>query len=326
MLRHLTPIVRRVVSLSLAAACSHSHATAPPPAATPTPAPSPPPPAAATQLHAMQVNSTVLSYRLVGDQGTPVVFVHDSYGDLDDWRSQVEAFARTHRVFVYSRRYHPPNPPQDDGQVYSPQLHAEDLAALLPVLGLAPVHVVGSGYGAYIALALAREHPELVRTLVLEEPPALPFLLRSPAGDSLRRAFIAATLDPARAAFARGDSLAGLRLFVDGMTDRPGSFDNLPAAARARVVAHSFEMRREMLADRQQYMPSLDCAALGRLAMPVLLIQGERSPRMYHVITTELAHCLQSDTVVTIPGAGHPVNATNPAAYNQIVLQYLATH
>jgi non-heme chloroperoxidase len=274
----------------------------------------------------MRVNGAVLSYRLAGDQGTPVVFIHGSYGDLDDWSSQVKTFARTHRVFVYSRRYHPPNPPQNDGHVYSPQLHAEDLAALLPVLGLAPAHVVGSGYGAYVALALAREHPDLVRTLVLGEPPVLAFLLRSPAGDSLRRAFVAATLDPARDAFARGDSVAGLRLFVDGTTDRLGTFDNLPAPARARVVAHSFEMRREMLADRQEYLPALDCAALGRLAMPVLLIQGERSPRMYHVITTELARCLQSDTLITIPAAGHAIHATNPAAYNQTVLQYLATH
>jgi pimeloyl-ACP methyl ester carboxylesterase len=227
---------------------------------------------------------------------------------------------------AYSRRYHPPNPPQDDGQVYSPQLHADDLAALLSVLGNTPAHVVGAGYGALVALALAQEHPELIRTLVLGEPPAIPFLLRSPAGDSLRRALITTTLDPARAAFARGDSVAGLRLFVDGMADRPGTFDNLPAALRARVVAHAFELRREMLADRQQYMPTLQCGALGQLAMPVLLLQGERSPQIFHIITAELARCLQSDTVITIPTAGHAINATNAAAFNQTVLQYIATH
>jgi pimeloyl-ACP methyl ester carboxylesterase len=279
-----------------------------------------------TELRAMRVNGAVLSYRLAGDQGTPVVFIHGSYGDLNDWSAQVGAFGRTHRVFVYSRRYHPPNPPQDDGQAYSPQLHAEDLAALLPVVGLAPAHIVGSGYGAYVALALAREHPDLVRTLVLGEPPVLPFLLRSPGGDSLRRALIAATLDPARAAFARGDSVTGLRLFVDGTNDRPGTFDNLPAPVRARVLAHAFEMRREMLTDRQVYLPPLDCAGLGRLAMPALLLQGERSPRMYHIMTAELGQCLQTDTVITIPAAGHAINSTNPASFNQTVLQYLGTH
>jgi pimeloyl-ACP methyl ester carboxylesterase len=205
-------------------------------------------------------------------------------------------------------------------------VHAEDLAALLQALALSPAHVVGSDYGAYVALMLAREHPELVRTLVLGEPPAVPMLLRSPAGDSLRRLLIARTLDPARAAFARGDTVGGLRLFVDGVTDGPGAFDRLPAPTRTRILAHAFEMRREMLADRQDYLPALDCPLLGRLPMPVLLLQGERSPRMFHIITTELSNCLQSDTVITIPGAGHAMQATNPAAFNQTVLTYIATH
>ena len=274
----------------------------------------------------MQVNHTLLSFRTIGATGTPVVLVHDSYGDLDDWGAQLGAFGATHRVLVYSRRYHPPNPPQDDGQVYSPELHAEDLAALLVALGLAPAHVVGGGYGAYVALALAIEHPDLVRTLVLGEPPIISFLLRSPGGDTLRRALLAGSLDPARAAFERRDSVTGVRLFVDGSSGMPSRFDNLPAPVRARILAHSFELRRELLADRQQYLPALDCAGLSRLAMPVLLLQGERSPRMYHVITAELARCLISDTVITVPDAGHAIHATSPGYFNATVLRYLAAH
>src|SRR6266540_1720193 len=69
--------------------------------------------------------------------------------------AQVNGTTLTYRVLVYSRRYHPPNPPQNDAQTYSPMLHAEDLAALLLQLDLAPAHVVGSSYGAYTALVLA---------------------------------------------------------------------------------------------------------------------------------------------------------------------------
>jgi pimeloyl-ACP methyl ester carboxylesterase len=276
-------------------------------------------------LRSIRVNETVLGFRQAGVAGTPVVFVHGSYGDLDDWNGQVLAFAATHRVVVYSRRYHPPNPPLDDRRPYTPELHAADLAALLQALALGPAHVVGAGYGAYVALALGREHPELVRTLVLGEPPVLPLLLRSPAGDSLRRLLIARALDPARAAFLRGDSVTALRLFVDGIADGPGTFDNLTAPARARMLAHAFEMRSELLTDRQDHFPALDCALLGRLPMPILLLQGERSPRLFHIITTELANCLQSDTVATIPGAGHRLQAS-AAAYNQTVAAYLAAH
>lgn len=274
-----------------------------------------------------RVNGTDLHFRVAGDSSaTPVVFVHGTLGNLDDWSAQVGAFAARHRVLVYSRRYHPPNPTRDDGQVYSPMLHAEDLAALLQGLDLAPAHVVGSSYGAYTALALALEHPELVRTLVLGEPPVIPMLYRTHVGDSLRRAFLSTALEPARAAFRRGDSVEALRRFLDGVSGTPGRFDNLTPAARAAALRSAFEMRREMLADPQQYLPDLACAELGRLAMPVLLLRAERSPRMFHVIVEELARCLNTETVSVVPGAGHAMHAANPSYYNQVVLQYLASH
>jgi pimeloyl-ACP methyl ester carboxylesterase len=272
------------------------------------------------------VNGTILHYRVFGDSGAPVVFVHGSLADLRDWDAQVAAFAGRHRVLVYSRRYHRPNPAQNDDQVYSPMLHAEDLVALLLRLDLAPAHLVGSSYGAYTALVLALEHPELVRSLVLAEPPIMPLLTRTPEGDAIRRAFFAASLDPARSAFARGDSVAGLRAFVDGVSGRIGSFDRLPSPARAEILAHAFEMRREMLANREQYFPSLSCADLGRLHTPVLLLTADRSPRQFHMITDELARCLRNDTTVTIPNADHSMHRANPAYYNQVVLRYLVTH
>jgi pimeloyl-ACP methyl ester carboxylesterase len=246
---------------------------------------------------------------------------------LNDWDHQVATFvARHYRVLTYSRRYHPPNPIVNDTQSYSPKLHAEDLAALLLSLDLAPAHVVGSSYGAYTALELAIEHPAVVRSLVLAEPPITPLLTRTPPGDSVRRAFFVNTLDPARRAFAAGDSVAGIRAFVNGESGSSGRFDNLPAAARADMLAHAFELRREMLTNREEYLPPINCPDLGRLRTPVLLITGERSTRLFRMITDELARCMNSDTTAIIPGAGHAMYETNPASFNQAVLRYLATH
>jgi non-heme chloroperoxidase len=277
-------------------------------------------------MHALDVNGTRLTYRLSGDStAAPVVFVHGTLGDLRSWSAQEAAFARVYRVLVYSRRYHPPNPPVEDNQVYSPKLHSEDLAALLLTLDIAPAHIVGSSYGAYTALQLARDHPQLVRSLVLAEPPLFSLLTSSEAGDSARRAFFASGLDPARAAFVHGDSVAGIRYFIDGASGR-GTFDRLPPAARADMLAHTFEMRREMLAARADYLPTISCAELGRMTTPVLIVRGERSPRLFQVISDELARCLQSDTTAVIPGAGHPPHAGNPAYYNQVVARFLMTH
>jgi pimeloyl-ACP methyl ester carboxylesterase len=315
------------ISLLFIAACGGKPA---PDKTTPVP---PAPPAAAPvrifdrTLHALSVNGTRLTYRVIGDSGmAPVVFVHGELADLKAWSAQETVFAQTYRVLVYSRRYHPPNPPVDDNQTYSPKLHAEDLAALLLTLELPSAHIVGSSYGAYVALTLAREHPELVRSLVLSEPPLFPLLAGSELGDPVRRAFYSSALDPARAAFTHGDSVAALRAFFDAVSGGRGRFDNLPAAARADLLGHAFEMRREMLANREQYYPSISCGELGRMTTPVLLVRGDRSPPMFQLITDELARCLRSDTTVVIPGTGHPPHAGNPQYYNQIVLRFLVTH
>jgi pimeloyl-ACP methyl ester carboxylesterase len=278
-------------------------------------------------LRALNANGTRLTYRLMGDSGaTPVVLVHGTLGDYRSWGGQELLFAQSNRVLVYSRRFHPPNPQVTDSSIiYSPKLHAEDLAALLLTLELAPAHIVGSSYGAYTALALALEHPELVRSVVLAEPPILPLLTGSEQGDAERRAFYTYTLDPSRRAFARGDSVAGVRAYFDGTTGR-GRFDRLPAAARADLLAHAFELRVEMLANREQYFPSISCPELGRVRTQVLLVRGAASPRVFQLINDELERCLQSDTTVTIPGGTHPPPAGNPAYFNLVVLRYLASH
>src|SRR4029453_2408713 len=49
---------------------------------------------------------------------------------------------------------------------YSLSDMAEDTAALLRELGVAPAHVVGASMGGMIGQVLAAEHPEVVRSLV----------------------------------------------------------------------------------------------------------------------------------------------------------------
>lgn len=320
--------MRRLACLLVLAACGGGN---PPPETTAParsgqPAPPAPPPINRTLL-ALSVNGARLTYRLNGDSGAQVVvFIHGSLSDLNAWRGQEAIFAQRYRALVYSRRYHRPNPPVEDNETYSPKLHAEDLAALLMTLDLAPAHVIGSSYGAAVALALAREHPALVRSLVLAEPPMFPLLSGSELGASVRSAFYSNTLDPARRAFARGDSVGGIRTLYDGLSGGFGRFDNLSTAARAELLTHAFELRREMLANREQYSPTVSCAELGRVTTPVLLLKGERSPRAFQLISDELARCMQNDTTITIPGAGHPVHLGNPGYYNLVVMRYLAAH
>ena len=313
--------VGRLSSLALAGFLGCGGGSVPPPPPDPPPpAPVARPSAAPLALRVVRVPGAALHFAERGT-GTPVVLVHGTLGSVDTWRAQLDTFAAHHRVVVYSRRYHPPNDPQSGP--YTLERHVADLIAVIEALRLERVHLVGASYGAYVVLGATLRRPDLVRSLVLEEPPIRPWLGRSHVGDSLRRAFDAGVIEPARTAFARGDSVAALRRFVDGVRGA-GTFDRLAEPARAALLRGAFGLRLELRADPDAYTPPLSCDALGRIPNPVLLVTGQRTHPMFRVILAELERCLTSEETVTVPAAGHATHADQPAWYNAVVLRFLA--
>jgi non-heme chloroperoxidase len=122
-------------------------------------------------MRSIRVNGVELHYIDRG-RGESVVFVHGALDDYRMWEAELEPFAQHYRVIAYSRRYNFPNENRPPGDGYSAINDAEDLAALVQKLQLAPAHFVAHSYGGYAALFLAVRHPELVRSLVLAEPAA----------------------------------------------------------------------------------------------------------------------------------------------------------
>jgi 3-oxoadipate enol-lactonase len=105
-----------------------------------------------------------LQYATAGD-GAPVVFVHGFGLDSSMWDPQWAAFAKRHRVIRYDMRgYGGSSVPEG---AYS---HTEDLLALIDFLGAHPAHLVGLSLGGRVALRVAAQHPEVVRSLTLADP------------------------------------------------------------------------------------------------------------------------------------------------------------
>jgi pimeloyl-ACP methyl ester carboxylesterase len=272
----------------------------------------------------IQVNGAELAYVEQGE-GPPLVFVHGSVNDFRTWLPQIEAFATRYRVIAYSRRGHYPNAWDSTSSEYSGLAHADDLATLIKVLRLAPAHLQGNSYGAYLSLLVAVRHPELVRTLVLGEPPILPWLAHIPAGGTLVEEFMASAFIPASEAFRQGNLEQGVLAFIDGVIGE-GSFDHMPPPARAMMLDNAPEMRLETSTNPDVYLPAVSCEEVGSIKAPTLLVKGEISPRMFHLIVDELQRCMPNAAQVTIPGASHAIHGMNPRAYNQAVLAFLAKH
>lgn len=288
------------------------------------------PAAAAPGLRAVRVNGTVLNY-LDSTAASPdaharpaVVLVHGSFGTLDNWREQIRAFAGERRIIAYSRRYHRPNAQVEDGQVYSAELHAADLAAFIRTLGVGPVDIVGGSYGGLVALEMTRRHPELVHALVLQEPPAMGLFAGTPMDDAMRR-----VADGSRASisalFEKGDFLGAVKATLRGLdpADSGQVWEALPSQLQQYFLSQAFSVARETAAPLSAWLPPLSCADLRPVRMPVLLIRGERTSALFHRTMDTLAGCLPAARAAVIPNAGHCSPCDNPAAFNTVMLEFL---
>lgn len=281
----------------------------------------------------IEVRGTKLFYTEHG-AGEPVVFVHGSISDYRTWAFQLDAVGERYRAITYSRRYHWPNALVAPDGTSDMDTAVEDLAALLRALGAAPAHLVGNSFGALTSLVLARRHPQLVRSLVLEEPPAIPLVIGQPPRPSrilaslARRprltlevlAFGANVIRPATALYARGEDEAAMLRFVYGVLGKE-AYEALPEARReqmrANISSHAAEFRA------QGGFSALTADDVRRVTVPTLLLTGERSPTFLVRLSGLLETLLPNCSARTIPGASHAMHEENARATNEAILSFL---
>lgn len=266
------------------------------------------------------VNGVDLTYL---DQGTgaPVVFVHGSFSDLRFWGPQREAIARQYRFIPLTQRYFGTTPWPDDGKHYGDTTHAADLAAFLRQINANPVHLVGISYGGVVATLVALEHPDLLRSLTVLEPGLVSLLADVPEAkpeiEERRKAF-----QPIVTAAKAGETVQATKLLFDWVNNEgAGAFDKQPETVRQMFLDNARTVPLALSAPRA---PAVTCATLGGVKAPTLVAGGERTRRYYSLINEVLVRCIPGSRLVTVPKATHPMSIQNPAAFNEMLLQFLA--
>ena len=252
-------------------------------------------------------------------RGEPLVMIHGGFQDYRMWLPFVPALSRSYRVIAYSRRNHHPNRADPNGTPdFAADDHAEDLLKLVMALKLRPVHLVGHSSGASTALFFAARHPELVRSVVIVEPPVASLLTSAPQDQQAAKAFMA-ELGKALGALRRRDDLSAVRLFADAVGG-PATYERRTAEQKAMMFDNLAAHIADATAKRQR--PDFTCAMAQRIRAPVLLISGTRSPAFFNRIAERLSDCLPNERRTAI-AASHTVPGENPSAFQQDVLKFL---
>ena len=273
------------------------------------------------QLKLVRVNGVELHY-LERGKGVPVILVHGGLDDYRMWEAQLEPFARAYRVIAYSRRYNYPNENRYLRPDHSAVIEAEDLAALIKKLKLGPAHVVGHSYGALTALFLAVKHPEMVRTLVLAEPPVLRWIEEKPEGRILFNTFMEFWRSVGDA-LRLGKREEALRLTFNYFIGE-GSFDHMTEAQRNYLIQNIREW--QALSTSRDAFPVLRRADVRKMKVPALMLSGGRTLEILKAVDAELEPLLSNGERVILPNATHDMWNEQPEDCRRVVLAFLDKH
>jgi 3-oxoadipate enol-lactonase len=226
------------------------------------------------------------------------------------WRNQVSVFAERFHVVVFDTRGTGRSPVPTEP--YGIADLADDAARILDGR---KAHVAGFSMGGYVALMLAVEHPELVRSLVLAGTGA-GGPDRVPRPEHVRRAFEAALDLPPEE--QRRTTLP--YTFSRGWTEaNPERFEEILAATlenptpMATILAH-------MAACYGFYDLALE---VEQIDVPALVVHGDDDVIVPVENGRILAQRLPNARFVELAGRGHNVMLQDPEAFNAVVLGFL---
>ena len=276
-------------------------------------------------LRALRANGVWLHYTEAGSGNQEaVVLLHGGIGDLGSWTHQVRALEDQYRVVSYSRRHSHPNRNSGIERARFAEYvddDIEDLLALKRALRAGRPHLIGTSYGALLALAVALRAPHEVASLVLAEPPLHRWACASAAGRRLFNTFLDAWHSAAEA-FGVGSQRRALQLLTDAMWGRP-TFDRWPADRVDAAFRNAAAL--DALTRSQDPFPEIDRSAVAALAMPMLLVQGRHASRLHRHVMDELARVVSNGRRTEIALAGHTSPTDNPLAFNAAVVRFLGS-
>ncbi|HXM58872.1 MAG TPA: alpha/beta hydrolase [Candidatus Dormibacteraeota bacterium] len=252
--------------------------------------------------------------------GSAVLFVHEFAGDHRSWEPQVRELGRRHRCIAYDARGYAPSDVPSGPEQYSQARAVADAVAVLDHLGIERAHVVGLSIGGFCSLHLGLRHPDRALSLTVAgcgygaqpdlrerwqaETEASAYLFEHEGAEATAELYM---LGPARVQLQRKDPRAW---------EESKRWLAEHSAVGSALTLRGVQMRRPSLYDLTD--------ELRRLRVPTLLVTGDEDEGCLDP-NLMLKRTIPTAALAVLPQTGHACNLEEPAAFNRLVLDFIAT-
>ncbi len=194
-----------------------------------------------------------------------------------------------------------------------PVAHWDDVLETMDALGIGEAALVGSSFGAQVALRVAALHPQRISALVLFSVTAVPEPEPSPQ--------LLAAWEGEEEAVAAGDQEGAVAAVVSAWVRPEAS-----AEVRERVATMQRENYRRHAASEPEFAPDPleeDPSRLAAIGCAAVLAVGESDLPDFRSAAVELAAKLPRARTAVIASCGHLVPLEAPAEFRRLVIASL---
>jgi len=243
--------------------------------------------------------------------GLPLLFIHGWPHDRSLWAAQLSGLKTQARCIAPDLRGF------GDSSVvppYSIDQYADDLAAVLGMLGIERAVVCGLSMGGYVALSMLRRHRSLLRGLILTSTRAT---ADTPEAREKRMRLIAFVDEQGVDALATRQ----LKAMVGETT-----LNSRPDVLEALRFMMSQAPPEGVVGGLRAMASRCDSTdLLGGIDFPTLVVSGTEDTFTVPEEMRGLADAIPGSRLEVIRGGGHVCPYEKPAAFNHVVAEYLAS-
>jgi pimeloyl-ACP methyl ester carboxylesterase len=234
------------------------------------------------------VNGISIHYAVYG-KGAPVILLHGGLANADYWGNQVAALAPNHMVIVMDSRGHGRS--TRDARAFGYDLMADDVVALMDMLGVRKADIVGWSDGGIIGLDLAVRYKDRVRKIF---------------------------------AFAANSLTSGVK---DGVEKNP-TFAAFIERAGREYEAHSTTPKAyddfvAQIGKMWAEQPNWTDGQLQSIESPVWIVDGDHDEAIRREHIEYLAATIPHAGLLILPNASHFAFLQDPDMFNRAMIHFL---